>query len=238
MKMILALGLLVLSTAAFSATYYGKTRTVGGGHAQTFTTVEKNHLTEIGIILTDGALSALPMDMKEYLLPMPKHGPTAPYKHVTLDWNPHGHEPEGVYTKPHFDFHFYLIPNSVRQTITCMGADEATCLKQPAESTIADHYAPTPGGVPLMGWHWVDLLAPEFNGGEFTKTFIYGYYNGAMIFLEPMVTLETLKSKQTSVTTIRRPELFPTQSTSYPDRYKVSYEQKAKEHKVVLKMIR
>jgi hypothetical protein len=26
--------------------------------------------------------------------------------HVMLDWTPMGHEPDHVYTLPHFDFHF------------------------------------------------------------------------------------------------------------------------------------
>lgn len=30
----------------------------------------------------------------------------APFEHATLDWNPEGHPPPGIYTVPHFDVHF------------------------------------------------------------------------------------------------------------------------------------
>ena len=87
----------------------------------------------------------------------------------------------------------------------------------------------------MMGWHWVDLLSPEFNGGIFTRTFIYGYYAGQPIFLEPMVTLEFLQSKEESNLEIRRPMMFPNNGGYYPKRYKVTYDQKHKLHKIILK---
>jgi hypothetical protein len=34
-----------------------------------------------------------------------------------LDWNPRGHIPDGVYTVPHFDVHFYLITREQREEI-------------------------------------------------------------------------------------------------------------------------
>jgi hypothetical protein len=29
-----------------------------------------------------------------------------------------------------------------------------------------------------MGVHWIDPKSPEFNGGKFTQTFIFGSYDG------------------------------------------------------------
>ena len=47
---------------------------------------------------------------------MPAQNPT-PYKFIELDWNPAGHEPAGVYTLPHFDYHFYKIGVAERDAI-------------------------------------------------------------------------------------------------------------------------
>lgn len=224
---------LILVTDAFGITYWGKRVTVGKGYAQTYVEVSSKEAVSFGVALSPLALEGLPHQMKEYKLPLPSYK-ISPYKLITIDWNPHGHEPGGVYDRPHFDYHFYLISDAFRQTITCQGADAAVCVKTPEEAQIPTHYAPTPEGVPQMGWHWVDLLAPEFNGGIFTRTFIYGYYDGSLAFIEPMVTTDYLKSKATSLNAIRQPQVFPYDGF-YPTSYKVFFDQALKLHKVELR---
>jgi hypothetical protein len=125
--------------------------------------------------------------VREWNLPLPEKVKLLPVRHVTLDWNPAGHAPDDVYDKPHFDLHFYFISEKTRHRITCREADAAVCTRAPSPGEIPEDYDPTPAGEPRMGWHWVDLLATEFNGGKFTRTYIYGYYNGMMIFTEPMM---------------------------------------------------
>lgn len=222
---------------AHAKIYWGEKVSVGKGHAATFIkTTEGGYPREIGIAISEKATTGLnPHMMQEYILPLPTAVNIIPYKHVTLDWNPHGHEPDGVYNLPHFDMHFYFITNALRQTITCMGADAAVCTKPVAPEYIAEKYAPGPTGVPKMGWHFVDLLAPEFNGGIFSRTFIYGYYNGEMTFLEPMITLESLLTKETTEKEIRQPLLFPNGDGYYPETYKVFFDTKDKYYKIVLK---
>ncbi len=217
---------------AQAATYWGKRVSVGKGYAQTYIEVNNKKLESFGIGLSPSALKGLPHHMKEYQLPLPNYK-VSPYKLITIDWNPQGHEPGGVYDRPHFDYHFYLISNTARKKISCQGNDAAICIKNPEERKLPSNYAPTPEGVPQMGWHWVDLLSPEFNGGIFTRTFIYGYYDGGLIFIEPMVTTEYLKSKVTSHNNIRQPELYPFEG-EYPSSYKVFYDQTLKLHKVEL----
>jgi hypothetical protein len=136
------------------------------------------------------------------------------FKVLQFDWNPQGHEPPGVYDLPHFDFHFYYISDAERLAI-------------PANETypVAPQFLPAaysqPGPtVPEMGGHALDLTGPEFNGGVFGQTFIYGYNRGQEIFLEPMLTkayLEALSSvarfniRQPSQYTISTlPALVPT----------------------------
>lgn len=235
MKYFLVLTLLCYGQQLLAGiTHWGDKVKVGNGYARTYIVMDNKTPTSIGVALTSSALSGLPHEMKEFTLPLPKTARVEPYKHLTLDWNPHGHEPGGVYDKPHFDYHFYFISSGEREMISCMGPDAAVCLNMPDANEIPANYAPTPEGVPKMGWHWVDLLAPEFNGGLFTRTFIYGYYGGELIFIEPMITQEYLLSKKSSTNPIRMPQTFPYAVGLYPESYKVFFDSTNKLHKVEL----
>src|SRR5690606_13576313 len=55
--------------------------------------------------------------------------------------------------------------------------------------------APAATAIPRMGLHWLDPASPELNGQPFTTTFLYGSWDGAVIFVEPMVTLAFLESR-------------------------------------------
>jgi hypothetical protein len=56
------------------------------------------------------ALKGLPEGKTmEFTLALPKEAAPTAYNHIGIDWNPQGHEPQGIYDKPHFDFHFYMI---------------------------------------------------------------------------------------------------------------------------------
>lgn len=115
-----------------------------------------------------------------------------PFQHALLDWNPNGHEPQGMYTIPHFDFHFYMTSQADRLAIPPYEVDSTGFLNRPAPgympTTMPNLYVPGPGGVPQMGVHWLDISSPELNGQAFTQTFIYGSYNGEVTFYEPMIT--------------------------------------------------
>ena len=73
------------------------------------------------------------------------------FDHVGLDWNPHGHEPEQIYGKPHFDFHFYEISAEAVAAIPPYEVDSVKFKNWPA----ADYFPPTyfnpGGGVPANG---------------------------------------------------------------------------------------
>lgn len=224
------------SAFAHDKIYWGAKVDVGNGYARSY--IKMSHYykpKELGIVVSEEALTGLPDNMTEFTLPMPLNAEIYPYKHITFDWNPHGHEPSGVYDKPHFDIHFYFITEEERHAISCMDEDTVPCLLTPRDEYLVSDYAPTPAGVPMMGWHWVDLLSPEFNGGIFTRTLIYGYYGGETIFVEPMVTVEYFQSKEESCLPIRQPQKFPYDGGYYPRAYKVSYDNKMKVHKVVIK---
>jgi hypothetical protein len=198
------------------------------------------------------------MVMNMYLLDLPAQNPT-PYKFVQFDWNPVGHEPAGVYDLPHFDFHFYTVPVAVRNSIVPTDPQYAQkAASFPAQDLRAPFYidAATPAGappaavtVPEMGLHWLDVRSPELQGmagkpqdfKPFTKTFIYGSWNGEFIFDEPMITKAYLLSKKTETDAAKRDEIIPVSTPTkwakpgyYPSAYRITYDASAKEYRVAL----
>lgn len=212
--------------------FYGPTVPFGNGVARAWVSVDLNgDPTGVGINLSEKALSKLPSESSSFVLQFPKTKGLNFYTHALIDWNPVGHEPPGVYDVPHFDFHFYIIPESERLAI---GPNDLTeFANAPAAKYIPPLYLQTPGGVPQMGAHWVDLLAPEFNGGKFTKTFIWGSYDGNFIFWEPMVTLEYLLSHPDDLESLRQPLAFQRDGW-YATSYKVAYTTSPNEYTIAL----
>ena len=190
---------------------------------------------QVGVAISNSLVTALGdyHEMKSFIVPLPRASSIRPFNHVVVDWNPHGHIPSHIYDVPHFDIHFYFIPESLRQTITCQDADAAVCMKQPAPEMIPPFYQPTPAGDMKMGWHWFDPRSPEFNGHPFTVTLIYGFYNGVMSFIEPMVTRDFLLSKA-SYSAPTYPSQYYANSRIFPHSYSVSYNQSEKMHYIVL----
>jgi hypothetical protein len=259
---------------------YGPVQSLGNGTIRTYITLdEKNNQTpvEIGVAMTETAMEGLPtaaalkaeaagheahanmaMAMAMYILDLPSQNPT-PYKFVQFDWNPAGHEPPGVYDLPHFDFHFYRVPVSVRNSILPSDPQFATkAAAYPAEALRAPFYidAATPAGapphavtVPQMGLHWLDVRSPELQGmagkpdafKPFTKTYIYGSWNGEFIFDEPMITRAYMLAKKTATDPAVRDEIVPVStqpkyalSGFYPNAYRITYDAEAKEYRVAL----
>lgn len=229
--------LLITNTALAERVFWGKKVSVGKGYARTFVgETKKGRILEVGIALSHMALKGLSHDMKVYQLPLSDKVKVPPFKYITMDWNPHGHDPDEVYGAPHFDFHFYFVSKKYVSGIMCDQHDKK-CLKEVPKKFRVPDYVPTPGGVPKMGWHWIDSLAPEFNGGKFSRTYIYGYYDAKPIFLEPMVTLKYLQSKSSGATKVRLPVEFYFPGL-YPSSYDISYDKSHKLHKITLKHFR
>jgi hypothetical protein len=73
--------------------------------------------------------------------------------------------------------------------------------------------------VPRMGNHLLDSESPELKDSlPFTRTFIYGAYEGELIFWEPMITLEFLRKTRDACFGIGQPQGFR-QAGYYPTRY-------------------
>lgn len=222
--------------------YRGPIEELGNGRVRSVFTVSPTGVPlKLSIEMTDDALEGLPTDPMDFehngvVLSIPqKAKDLTAFTHLTAEWNPEGHDPEHVYDKPHFDFHFYKMSLAQRLQIAPYSPETAALYdKLPPAGYIPATFIPTPGGVPQMGKHWVDTKGDELNGKPFTKTFIYGSYNGAVNFYEPMVTLEHLKSGAESSTAFEQPMHFAPDSTYYPTKYEITRDAKKHTHTISL----
>ncbi|PRY05024.1 hypothetical protein CLV24_13141 [Pontibacter ummariensis] len=232
----------VYDKATQATTYYSPAKPLGDGIVRTWVTVGKNGVpTAIGVSMSDKALLGLPQsgehhqgshNSHETVLEFPKAAELTPFKFVTVDWNPSGHEPANVYDKPHFDFHFYMISNELRKTIPGLAPTELDPAP-PAAKYLPANYVMLPGRMPAMGTHFIDVTSPELHGSPFTQTFIYGGYQSNVIFYEPMVALDYIMSKPQASIPVKQPAAYQ-KAGYYPKSYRVEYDASRKEHKVYL----
>lgn len=178
----------------------------------------------------------------ERVLPLPSEASRRsdlPFKWVLLDWNTHGHIPPGIYDKPHFDVHFYIEPieNVFAIEPGPCGPERVRCdqfararIPVPAAYMHAD-FKDVEAVAPAMGNHLVDLTAPEFKGVPFTRTWIYGAYEGRVTFYEEMVTLEYLKAQPDSCFPIKTAAAVAT-TGYYPTRSCIRYAKDKAEYTV------
>jgi hypothetical protein len=180
-----------------------------------------------------------------WIIPLPSDAARRsdmPIKWVGLNWNPHGHIPPGIYDLPHFDVHFYIEPIEKVLAIApgpCgpefVRCDQFKIATRPLPSNYmhAD-YKSVEAVAPAMGNHLIDLTSPEFQKKRFTRTFIFGAYDGRLTFLEEMVTQEYMLSRPNTCFAIKSPPAvavrgyYPTQSCirylARSDEYTVSLE--------------
>ena len=216
-------------------TFYSPTLPVGKGIGRAWVTENSaGEPVSVGVNLSEKALENLPVEHTDYVFILPKNKGENFYTHVLLNWNPQGHFPDHVYDVPHFDVHFYIIPNEERMAIE---ADDFTeFANAPSSQYVPDYYFQIPGGEPQMGAHWADLLSPELtpeDDGTFTKTFIWGSYDGKFIFWEPMITRAYLLSHPDEIIPLRQPDAYQ-QDGYYATHYKVSYSLSPKEYSISL----
>lgn len=219
-----------------AGTFYSQTQELGDGTAKSFVELDNNgNPVALGLVFTESSLDGLGDEMSELVLPVPSQASATNVKHITVDWNPMGHEPPGVYDIPHFDLHFYMIDEETRNGISGIGPDSAVAYKMPEADYIATDYMVPPGSVviPKMGLHAIDMTSPELNGGTFTETFIYGYYDGKMHFYEPMITIDYLKTKPNLDKVIKKPAKYPAAGW-YPSKLTISFNESTKEYTLKL----
>ncbi|MCB0684451.1 MAG: DUF5602 domain-containing protein [Saprospiraceae bacterium] len=215
-----------------AGTFLGEKTALGDGTVQTYLVRDDDgQPVEAGVILTETAFASLPHEETALSLDFPKEAESTLVQHMGFDWNPHGHEPAGVYDSPHFDIHFYLISEAERMAISPTDTVKGN-LYPDAAYLPADHI-PT-GFVPQMGTHWVDLQSPELNGQPFTSTFIFGSYDGEVNFYEPMITQNMVSLAGSLAKPIKQPQKYPVEGKYYAQTYGLRHDAGVKGYKFYL----
>ena len=249
-----------------------KPQKVGNGWARVYVTLDADgSALALGVSLDKAALEGLPKDPDPTSRCFDKNGngkmdehecigdypfiftlpegeaakAVAPFKWVSVNWNPHGHHIPPApppWAVPHFDFHFYIAereavkmlrPGKCGELLDCEDFKKAT-KEVPGKYVHRDHIN-VDAAVPDMGNHLINSKAPELakDGPPFTHTFIFGAYDGRITFLEPMITRAYLVSNPSMCTDIKQPEAWEV-AGSYPTKYCVRYLDRAGRYTVSL----
>jgi hypothetical protein len=177
-------------------------------------------------------------------LPPAAQGLELPIRWATVNWNPEGHLAPAppVWSAPHFDFHFFLADSSLIRGIRTgpcaefIHCDDFARAQRPLPpEQLPEGYIDVGAAVAGMGNHLVDSRDPELADPSlgFSRTFIYGTYDGRLIFLEPMVSHAYLASRPQACTPLRTPPAVATPGW-YPTRYCVRHDAAEGTHRVSL----
>jgi hypothetical protein len=167
-----------------------------------------------------------------------------PIRWATVNWNPEGHPKPAppVWSAPHFDFHFFMVepalihgirPGPCGELIHC--EDHARAGKPLPKHYVPEGYIDVGATVAAMGNHLVDSRDPEIADPTlgFSHTFIYGTYDGKLVFLEPMVSHAFLSSRPQQCRPVRVPKAYAT-AAYYPTTYCVRHDAATKTYRVTL----
>jgi hypothetical protein len=232
---------------------YGPPVTLGDGKVRTYVVLDAKadqRPLEVGVAIDARTMEgALPADMRMMPIALPAQAP-APYRFVLFDWNPLGHAPPGVFDIPHFDVHFYVVPEADVAAIT---PDDPAFAQKANNLPTGDYLPPLyvvgkpPGATPAsvaftgMGVHWQDLLSPEYQRilgrpqdyQPFTKTYVYVSWDGRMTAFEPMITREYLLRRIDETVPVRQPAKYA-EAGWYPGAYRIEYDDHAREYRIAL----
>ena len=154
--------------------------------------------------------------------------------HLGINWEAHGHPP-GPFLTPHFDFHFYNVGRDELATLDC--TDESKPTSIPPGYMLPDINAPGLGMllglcVPRMGMH--AMPENEVEAAEpFRATMVMGYYGGAPIFFEPMVSRARLLERSDFALTVPSVSTLPA-GVLYPSEFVAVYEAAADQYRFVM----
>lgn len=243
-------------------TSWGDTAPLGEGEIRTFASTTPSGTPKyVGLQFTEGVLPNLPsaetlaaqgggpwngglvaklhggLWSKLHNLDFPDAAP-APMEYVGFGWNSQGHLPFGVYSKPHFDVHFYFHGPG---TIGAIGPrNPAPDTPDPithddiADGQIPEGYRLIEGGavIPKMGAHLAPEDAPEFDdrddASDWLETLMWGVADVdgdetfELNFVEPMITVDYFENHLDGVvkSEIAQPESYPMDGW-YPTTYAV-----------------
>jgi hypothetical protein len=167
-----------------------------------------------------------------------------PVRWATVNWNPEGHQAPAppVWSAPHFDFHFFMVEPALIHGIRTgpcaefIHCEDAARAGTPLpEQHAPEGYVDVGAAVAAMGNHLVDSRDPELADPTlgFSHTFIYGTFDGKLIFLEPMVSHSFLSSRPQQCRPVRAPKAYAT-TAYYPTTYCVRHDAASATYRVTL----
>jgi hypothetical protein len=206
-------------------TFYGPVVQMGKGHLRSWINISRkdDKPLAIGIEFTEKSMDDLPGDPANHHANMfnltlhQKAKAITAFDHITINWEPAGHEPNGIYNIPHFDMHFYKISMEAQMAITGVPGSV------PAPGYLPSAYVIQGATVPQMGTHWLNPASPELppTFQPFTHTFIFGSNNGHVHFYEPMITRGFILSGNSVSKAFPTPTNFSPVNKYYPSVYKI-----------------
>ena len=146
------------------------------------------------------------------------------FTYANIYWNAHGHGPAN-YMVPHFDFHFYFVPERQVATINCKDTVKPRAVP-------AGYFLPPDENVPQIG-EVVGACIPDMGMHAFPATdlsgkapwkgsLLIGYYDGKPIFVEPMITSALLLQKHSFTLPVPQ-EIAPAAHVRYPRSFRAVY---------------
>lgn len=211
-------------------TFNGPQVEVGNGYARTFAIISHSgEPQEIGVILTDEALSGLPDINTIYSLELHNKAIEAtPFKHVALGLSAHAHAlPPSGQIGPHFDVRFFMMTEEERLAIPAPPAPGFDV--SPPPGYLPSNYVKN-SAVAQIGRHWSENI---FTADTLVNhTMVFGTWNGELTFINPIVTLTTLASGTSYSVAYPQPQYFAKHGY-YPTKYNI-YQDNKGNHYVTL----
>jgi hypothetical protein len=245
--LLLALAAGGCATPAAESAIAGGCATVFGAEVCTWATMSGPTVAEVGATVPLAAIENAPAEMPMVWPPVPVATLALPepasrqtgITHLAVDWEAGGHPPAPFLT-PHFDFHFYSLPESEVDAIDCADTRKPAAL--PAGYGLPDIALPphmaemmqvsTLVGlcVPKMGMHAMPRTDLE-RQDTFDGTMVIGYYKEAPIFVEPMVSKAMLMRRQSFE--LPTP-VVPGASGPQPTRFRAEYDPATQAYRLTL----
>ena len=207
----------------------GGSVTLGNGTLRSFMRLDANGDPDtIGVVFDSAFLVGLPMQDTFLTVSLGSQATGTIYTHLYFDFVHMGHEPAGVFDTAHFDFHWYFMSAQERMLIP-PAVDTYTV----AATLLPPDYDKATESVQMMGVHYADTTAPEFQGGQFDIAMVYGFHEGVFTFYDLMVTRHWLLTQPDTVHTLKLPATYP-QPGHYPTEYSVTYDSATQRYRIAI----
>ncbi len=214
-------------------TYYGESMPFGGDSVRSWYKTDLNGaLSSIGISFKQSAFAILetqPDSMFMMMLPMGLNTSTSwGIDHIEVDWSSMGDAAPSVYNIPHFDVHFFAVDTATQMGIA--GGKDLQTANMSATFLPPDYILDT-FSEEGMGVHAFDTTGKEFHGLPFDHSFIFGYSQAKMYFIEPTVSKAYLDTKTNFSADIKQPQAFKFHG-AYPTKYYIRYDSNTNEYQI------